>query len=600
MIDVATHSALINCVIQDAKDRIFIQNVKQQLDNLAEISDEPDKDAELTRKLLDNILAENIVEKQEIVYLVTSLEYSDNLMSLIDDTAKYTKTFKKDLLVKINSNGIVATVKPRAERILKLAERAALLSGKNSVDAAESIVHELDELGRIGSKLRNKMKSKRSNIIIIDPEDGCLGTLGGVIDDLRESVTNRIKTVPVLDGFVGGGFAPRTFNMLAAIGGGGKSLTLQNLLLFASKNNDRNQFALEEGCKPCLVYVSMEMDQKQLFLRHLDWYGVKIPPEEAKTISEKELETMVMTKTRELGFKIPVMYIVRKPEDGPTTVVDIEDECLNLINNGYQPVMISIDYLDRLEVASNRHKLLGFSGGEGAVLVRQKGRECRELASKLNLPVVSAAQLGVEAQAEITRCTPYLRQVDVLHALGINMLSGSKTLQTEVETIIFQHVFSIENKTQEGENLETRSFCTFSVMKDRDGVSKYILSDRDKRMEHEYRRATQKIQNTIGGIGEVFKNTSRLLTVIPLYGFRLDGEDYARSIRVYYPSEKSDFVSIKDLMDDFGKGITAMDSESMGYDDICPDEPIPSFDDVVAGVNPKILNDDKMSEIANI
>lgn len=600
MIDVATHAALINCVIQDVKDRIFIQNIKQRLDSIAELSEEHDKDEEITRKLLDDIISNNIVEKQEAVYLVTSLDYSDGLMSLIDDTAKFTKGFKKDLLIKINSTAIVASVKNRIDKISRLSEKAMLLSGKNSIDAAEGIIEELDELGRIGTKLRNKIKAKASNVIIIDPDDGCHGTLGSVIDDLKESVTNRIKTIPVLDGFVGGGFAPKTFNMLAAIGGGGKSLTLQNILLYASKNNPKERFHLEEGMKPCLVYVSMEMDKKQLFLRHLDWCGLKISPVEAEIITEEELENKVVSMAKENGLKIPIMYIVRKSEDCSTSIVDIEDECSELINSGYQPVMISIDYLDRLEVASNRHKLLGFSGGEGAVLIRQKGRECRELAGKLNIPVVSAAQLGVEAQAEINKCTPFLRYVDVLHALGINMLAGSKTLQTEVETIIFQHVFNIENKTQDSENLESRLFCTFSVLKDRDGVSRYVLSDRDKKMEHEYRRSTQKVQNTFG-IAEVFKNTARLLTVIPLSGFRLDGEDYARSIRVYYPSDKADFLSLKDVMDEFGSKITAMDDAI----DITPetqmsiDEPLPEYTETVANAKPEMFtsNMTKLSEL---
>lgn len=574
--NVSTHAVILSCVMQDPKDRSFIQNVKKHIDNILS-ADEEHKDSDLlsTAKLLDDVLVNNIVEKKEIIYNISSIGYSDALQCLLDDSTNYSKAFKKNILVRLNATSITSGIRSKVEKVNRLIEKAELSDGKSSDEAVKDLIETLDELGKVSFNFRQRMKSSQSSLLIIDPEEGSRGTIGSVVDELKQAVSNKIKTLPVIDGFVGGGFSPKSFNMLAAIGGGGKSLTLQNLLFYASKENSPDAFDLGEGLKPCLVYVSLEMSKKQLYLRQLNWCGVRITEDEIKGISEDDLEKFTLEKAREAGFKIPIVYIVRQSENGPTTALDIEDEHYNLINAGYQPVMYSIDYLDRLDIAASQLKFLGMSGADGSVRVRQKGRELKELASKLNLPVVSAAQLDASAQAEITKCSPFFRQVDVLHSLGLNMLSGSKVLQTECETIIFQHIFRVENKTQEGDILESHSFCTFSVMKDRDGVSKYYLSERDKKMESEYRRSTQKLRNTVAGqISEVFKKTDRLLTVIPLHGFKLDESDYAMSIRVYYPSDKSDFVSLKDMMSSFGDSNDGL--TSMGFDDMNDEYPVMS------------------------
>lgn len=574
--NVSTHAVILSCVMQDPKDRSFIQNVKKHIDNILS-ADEEYKDSDLlsTAKLLDDVLVNNIVEKKEIIYNISSIGYSDALQCLLDDSTNYSKSFKKNLLVRLNATAITSGIKGKVDKVNRLIEKAELSDGKSSDEAVKDLIETLDELGKISFNFRQRMKSSQSTLLIIDPEEGSRGTIGSVVDELKQAVSNKIKTLPVIDGFVGGGFSPKSFNMLAAIGGGGKSLTLQNLLFYASRENSPSAFDLGEGLKPCLVYVSLEMSKKQLYLRQLNWCGVRMTEDEIKGISEDDLERFTLEKAREAGFKIPIVYIVRQSENGPTTALDIEDEHYNLINAGYQPVMYSIDYLDRLDIAASQLKFLGMSGADGSVRVRQKGRELKELASKLNLPVVSAAQLDASAQAEITKCSPFFRQVDVLHSLGLNMLSGSKVLQTECETIIFQHIFRVENKTQEGDILESHSFCTFSVLKDRDGVSKYYLSERDKKMESEYRRSTQKLKNTVAGqISEVFKKTDRLLTVIPLHGFKLDESDYAMSIRVYYPSDKSDFVSLKDMMTSFGDSNDGL--TGMGFDDMGDDYPVMS------------------------
>lgn len=564
--DIATHAEVINCVIQDLKDKMFITSVKRHLESLSE-EERKNQDVSNTIKLLDTILSRNITEKQEVVYEVNALEYSDTLRANIDDNTNFSKVFKRALISKLNSTAIISNLDPLIKRCSELAESTMLTTGKKSNEALNSLFDQIDELNKIAYKV--KMNSDSGNILIIDPRGkSSRSTLGQVLTDMKMAVTNKIKTITPIDGFVGGGFAPKTFNIFGAIGGGGKSLSLQNILLYASKNNDVDLFETSPDMCPCLVYISMELSRKQLFARHLNWCGINISEDEVKNMDEQTVEEMVNKASEENGLNLPIVYIERLQGEYYTTCDEIDSECNNLVNSGFQPVMIAIDYLDRLEVSSSKHKFLGLSGAEGSVLLRQKAKECRDLGFKRNCPVISAAQLGADAQNEINKCEPFLTKVDVLQGTGVGMLATSKSLQTEVETIIFQHVFKIEKKTQDGDTLDSNSFVTFMVVKDRDGVSTYHMSERDRRNEGSYRRQTQKVRNSSVGslLGDIFKITARPLAVIPMSGFRIDEFDYGRSIRVFYDSDKTDFVSLKDLQASYG--YTSINGDDvLDYDD---------------------------------
>lgn len=544
--DTSLIATTINSVVQDLRDKQYITSVKKQLDALPE---EERKDQNVKELIiwLSDIINHNISEKTEALYEMTNRDVTDDVRELIDDESQYTKRFKRDILTKLSSNSSIAVLKPKVDKLISLLQKIEVVGGKKAIEMLYEFYDNVDDLQKTTYKV--KTSSSSGNIVIIDPIDNSTHeTMRPVLEDLRQATTNSIRSIPVLDDMVGlgKGFAPNTFHLFAAIGGNGKSLSLQNILLYASKHNKVDNFELEPGLKPCLVFMSLELSKKQCFARQLAWSGVHIHDDDLKIMTEDELEALVLSHAKKEGLAIPIVYIERIQGKFSTTIIDIQSECNNLINMGFKPVMVAIDYIDRMDVNSLKHRHLGMTGAEGSSLLRQKGAECRELAFTLNCPVISAAQLNGEAQGELTKVEPYLRQVDVLHHFGTGMLAGSKQLQTEIETIIFQHKIEIENKTQEGDLLEKTGFIAFTVMKTRDGNSRYCLSKRDHENMVMYKKYTQSLKNSF--LCELMKETTRIHAVVPLHGFRLDDEDYAKSIRMYYTSDKSEFISLKDLI----------------------------------------------------
>lgn len=546
--DNSLKSTVINSVLQDLRDKQYIGSVKKQFDSL------PDEEREKTdikeiNIWLSDVVNRNITEKQEAIYELSNRDLSDEVMGLIEESSTFTKKYKKDILTKLSANRAVSTLKPRLEKILGMMEQIELLGGKKAVNLLYDAYSLIDELQKTAYKV--KTTSTSGNIVIIDPIDHSThGTMRSVLDDLQQAVSNKIKSIAMIDNMVGGGFAPKSFHLFAAIGGNGKSLTLQNTLLYASKNNSVDSFDIEPGLKPCLVFVSLELAKKQCFQRQLAWYGIHISDKELELMTEEELEKMIIEHAESINLRIPIVYIERIQGQFNTTILDIQGECNSLINQGFKPVMVAIDYIDRMDVNSMKHRNLGMTGADGSSLLRQKGTECRELAFMLNCPVISAAQLNGEAQSELNKVEPYLRQIDILHHYGTGMLAGSKQLQSEIETIIFQHKIEIENKSQEGDTIETTTFIALAVMKSRDGTSTYKFSKRDHENMIAYKKYTQNLKNSF--LCELLKETSRVHGVIPLHGFKLDETDYGKSIRMFYTSDKSEFVSLNDLLERTG------------------------------------------------
>lgn len=560
--DLDLKATLVNMVLQDPRDKGFISTSKKYLDALSE--EEKDNDTKEIISIFTSILAHNIQEPKEILFNLGGSQLSDDLKAGICDNTKYTNTYKKDILAKLSSKASVSNIEPYINKIQKLIGDINMLGGsKNGTEALFSLYDKIQELNKVA--YQNRITNASGNVLIIDPTlppDQCTrNTLSGVLNDLKLSASNKIHTISVIDNFVGGGFGPKSLNIFAAIGGHGKSLVLQNILLYASKNNKIEYFDVEDTNKPCLVLVSLELTRKQLFGRHLAFCGIHLTDDEIDKMDEEALEIMVGENNAKFGFNIPVIYIERLQGTAYTSCSEIEDELSGLMNVGYQPVMVAIDYLDRLEVVSQKHKTLGLTGADGSALLRQKGHECRDLGVKFNIPVITAAQLNGEGQAAMGKVEPFLRKIDILHHFDLGMLAGSKVLQTEVETIIYCHSFDIECKSQDEEILKTDHYMAMTVVKDRDGKSRYYLSERDNLNEAAYKRYTMQIRNNIG-LSELFKQTARHYAVIPSNGFVLDEKDYGRSIRMFYTGEQNEFVGLNDLMKSYGGSDNVINSIS--------------------------------------
>lgn len=525
--------AVLNCILQDVKDRAFVSAANRCINSMNQ-EYKTDKDIQLLLHVLSKVLDENIIDRNEVMYEISQTEFSDEVKVNINDDSFYTASFRKDLLDTINAISVRSKVENTVTTLqdsLNTIEYAS--NSKKTVDAMRTFMQASDELYKQVNMI--KIGSASSNVLIIDPDaETTHGTLTPVLVDMRKAVTHRIKTIPAIDMLCGGGFTGKTCILFGAYTGSGKSMILQNIALYTSKRNRCD--IISEEYKPCVLYISLELTRKQLMVRHLQWCGVSIDEEEMKRMTDEDIERLVLETNKKSGLQLPIVYIERLTGDYYTTINEVDDEFNNCVNLGFMPIMVLIDYVDRLEVYSSKHQHLGTTGADGAALLRQKVKECRDLAVHKSVPVLTAAQLSGEVGNIIGECAKWPRQVDPVLNFSPGLLAGSKLLSTELELMIFCHKTSIEERNEETDQITYQNFMSMGVKKDRDGTARYNRSPRDMDNETMYVHYTKGLRNS-GPVRTLIPNSSEIHVVMPLDKFRIREDDYGRSIRMFYLSD---------------------------------------------------------------
>lgn len=549
-LDVETHSNIISCILMDVRDRIFISNTKTYLDKLSKAL-KINQDIRNTSNLIDFILKNNILERKEAISYFLELDYSDNLKSRVNPQVHYTPEWKANLLKGLSANIVYNNIKEQVEKIQNLVNVIKLANQRlnKKSNAYEELVNTVSDLNQ---KLQEQsVLSDDDGLLIIDPVNNTTyDTLQETLEVMKIALTNKIKTIPALDNMFTGGLIPGTLSIFGALPGNFKSGMLHNLALYASKNNSSESFIHEDGLLPCILFVSLELSRRQLLTRDLAFMGITISKSQLETMSNEEIESIVLNKRIEQGFKIPIIYSERLSHKGVVTdISNIEQTVIRLRNKGFQVVMMAIDYIDLMSVQSFAHKHLGNYGVEGAKLLQQKGKEIRDFCIKSNIVGLSAAQLNKEASVALLKCQGYLKQVDILQHYNESMFASSVALTRECEVIVLLHKVQIVENNQDYDAMNTREFIAAAVFKDRDKiVGPYIKSERDIKMEYEYETYTNKLKNNFD-LKNLILDTGNYHVVMPLNGYRLDEKDYGMSIRIFYPSEKGSVVSLKDIMD---------------------------------------------------
>lgn len=565
-LDVETHSNIISCILMDVRDRIFISNTKSYLDKLSKAL-KVNQDIKNTSNLIDYILKNNILERKEAIAYFLELDYSDNIKGRVNPQVHYTPEWKANLLKGLSASIIYNNIKEQVEKIQNLVNVIKLANQRlnKKSNAYEELVNTVSDLNQ---KLQEQsVLSDDDGLLIIDPVNNTTyDTLQETLEVMKIALTNKIKTIPALDNMFTGGLIPGTLTIFGALPGNFKSGMLHNLALYASKNNSRESFIHEDGLLPCILFVSLELSRRQLLTRDLAFMGISISKSQLETMTNREIESIVLNKRMEQGFKIPIIYSERLSHTGVVTdISNIEQTVIRLRNKGFQVVMMAIDYIDLMSVQSFAHKHLGNYGVEGAKLLQQKGKEIRDFCIKSNIVGLSAAQLNKEASVALLKCQGYLKQVDILQHYNESMFASSVALTRECEVIVLLHKVQIVENNQDYDAMNTREFIAAAVFKDRDKiVGPYIKSERDIKMEYEYETYTNKLKNNFD-LKNLILDTGNYHVVMPLDGYRLDEKDYGMSIRIFYPSEKGSVVSLKDIMDLGGAKTAETNSDQLPY-----------------------------------
>lgn len=569
MIDKSLHSNILTAIISDPSDRSFISTLRSFFDSIPE----PNEDEEYTKTILKNIMIQNIIEKDEVIFNIASADYSDKVISNVLYDVSYTQFYKKSLLAKLNMTKCINKFVPYRDEFVALLDTMDRESGNKK---AENALHELIELtGRMHKTAQDFMLGNTtSNVLVLNPlasrEDTSMFL--NIANVMIKSTKNRVKTIPVFDNMWGGGAIPGSLYLLPGISGKGKSLVMQNLALYACKHNNPEDF-VSDGLTPAVLFFSYEMDFRQCLERTISWLGLSVPQideERGETKHEyaERLSQVMNDGFTKFGIKIPIVYITQDTDSGSDLpdAGTIEAEIERMKNDyGLQPIFIAIDYLDRMDLRNKRLRGMGESGADGAVKTRLKAREVRDVAKRKQIAMFSATQLDAAAMGRCDAMEPYQRQFDIILEFGMMNVSGSKNLRAEVEDVVLVHKFEVETKDPNTDEKIKRDFVAVKQEKDRDGKAAYKLSSRDKENFHMYQQYTQLLKNSAKR--DMLKLTTKVHAVIPMEGFRMSDVDYAMSIRMFYPSENSDFVSIGNLIDN-ALGSMGDDELSMRMDDM--------------------------------
>lgn len=548
VLDINKHASIISVIIADLVDRTYIYNVKKYFEQLPDDAKEH-PDIVATIEWLTALIMKNITEKKEAVYELKAAKIRDNLKCLLDYSASFSKTFKQELLTALSRDTVVANLEPIVDEIKEtIVDIRTFDSDKKSVQKMNSMFNQISSLYQAAQK--NKIGSSDSDMLILDPtKSETYNTLPKVMEAFRTNLANRIKTIPALDMMFGGGIASKTLTLFGAWTGNFKSGTMQNLALYIAKNNNKDAFKLDEKMQPCVLFVSLELTIRQLLVRDLSWMGVNKTDDEIKNMSDEEMQALIFEARKKNGITIPIIYAERLAKKKWTTATTIEDMIINLRTSGMQVVAVMVDYLDRMELDDTTYRGSGTGASETSLKLKQKAKELRDMAIKMDVIAVTAAQLNGSVRGIMKQCQQYIKQVDPVTLFGSGMFSSSATLETEVETSIYSHLIEIEEeRSDDSSEIVKKTFIAYGLFKDRDGKAlPYKKSERDKSTESLERSYRNKLlQNR--ELRELIEGNIKFHVLIPLDGFRIDEIDYARTIRTYYPSERGSFISMNDVL----------------------------------------------------
>ena len=547
VLDINKHAAIISIIMADLVDRTYIYNVKKYFDQLPDDA-KKHHDISATIEWLQELILKNINEKAEAAYELKAANISSNLKRLIDYNASYSKSHKKELLTALSRDTVVANLEPLIDQIKDtMVDIRTFDSDKKSVKKMLSLFDDIALLHRTAEK--NKIASTDSDMLIIDPASkDTYNTLPKVMEVFRTGVANKIKTIPALDMMFGGGISSKTLTLFGAWTANFKSGTMQNLALYIAKNNDKDAFKLDDNMQPCILFVSLELTLRQLFLRDLSWMGVNKTEDDIKDLSDEEVMKLLFENREANGISIPIIYAERLTRQKRTTASILENMILELRSSGMQVVAVIVDYLDLLGLDDVTYRGAGTGAQETSLKLKQKAKELRDLAIKMDIIAITAAQLNGSVREIVKRCQPHMKQVDPVALFGSGMFSNSATLETEVETSIYSHLIEIEESTEDSSEIVKKRFIAYGLFKDRDGRAlPYKKSERDKTTESLERSYRNKLlQNR--ELRELMGENVKFHVLIPLDGFRLSETDYAKTIRTYYPSERGSFISMEDVL----------------------------------------------------
>ena len=388
-----------------------------------------------------------------------------------------------------------------------------------------------DALNVVSSNMEDK------KFIIVDPTGKSEG-VELLAAEMNMRKANSLLTGMFFDHMTGGGFCPTAFYLVCALSGKFKTGTLQNIAEYIINNPvNLDRILVDEGKKPAVLMTECEMTPVQVYNRRCAWYGEKLlSEEEEKLVDPDELEAKLNKLLIDNGSLMPLIlrdYVGTRP-----TTDDIANDIDVLYEKGYQVVLLVSDYVD---LHASKDEKMGYKR-EAHLELKAKCEEMRALGKRYSIPVISGAQLNRGGANAVYEAEAYSKVVDPGYHYSLSMLAKAYDITNVPEMMFFCHLTEINETSSDPDRLaKTSTFYSCIVGKDRDNVAKYVKSDRDILSWQEYQRRTRELKQS--PLRDKVKDNDKYHAVAVMDSYKITN-DYARSIRMFYPTENSNFTAI--------------------------------------------------------
>ena len=470
------HIKTLSIMINHTNEIKLMKNIREAYNSIK--SDERSIPDIEERELVNSVkqFANDIFEKalrtpKQARYYFEKSDIPDRIKTLVwENDISFSKEILHEHVVEYAKMKYIEDINKAVENINittdKLNKSGISNIDKRMRDLTKSVIN-LSKLEREIS-----LSTSKSDTFVINPNDTPEHPSFGV-ENVEQNITeqnhNIVSTGMWIDNLVGGGFRAECLYVIAALPQSFKSGFMLNVAEYVSCHHDIDDFLIPDGMIPVILYINLEMSEKQVNERRCSFYGedpndILYVPEEDDGKGRSLLDRMVWMLNKH-GSKIPI--VTQNGEEG-MPIIDIETKISECERSGYKVIMLITDYLDLFDINWNK-----FRENTREEILTIKAIEQRALARKLKIPVLTGAQLNRESE-EITKMQYKAATEDIVKYMSSRSLAKAHALKQKVEILWLCHRFSVEDMVDNKKVM--RTFLGLVCDKDRDNVCKYIPS----------------------------------------------------------------------------------------------------------------------------
>lgn len=487
------------------------------------------------------IRANDTITPREAVTYCTTLDFVPSIKMAVENVLfkEPTEVISYQMLSNIKSYYAVMQDKETLESLTDgISEhKDALMMGVLS-----QITNTFAKLRAYNTTLNDALNLVSTNMeekkfIIVNPNGESEG-MDILAAEINVRKANSLLTGMFFDHMTGGGFCPTALYLVCALSGKFKTGVMQNVAEYIINNPaNMGRIVVDEGKMPVVLMTECEMTPVQVYNRRCAWYGERLLSEdEEKLIDPDELEAKLNNILRSNNSLMPLVlsdYVGKRP-----TSDDIANDIDVLYQKGYQVIMLISDYAD---LHASRDEQSGFRR-EAHLELKSKIEDLRALAKRYGIPVLTGAQLNRNGAQAVYEAEAFSKVVDPGYHYSLSMLAKAYDITNVPEMMFFSHLVEVHEMSSNADRVsETTTFFSTIVGKDRDSVAKYVKSNRDIIGWQEYQRKTRELKSS--PLRDKVKDNDKFHAVAPMIGYKISN-DYAKSIRMFYPTENSTFATV--------------------------------------------------------